>query len=88
MFFNRNEADPIGKASFFYLLLLCEIVCFAILQKLHLILFREKIDLTNTTAFGEKNFSQTIDLTGKKWIRLEAWDAAVNGAFTQTIWIQ
>jgi hypothetical protein len=50
--------------------------------------FREKIDLTNTTAFGEKTYSQSIDLTGKKWIRLEAWDAAVNGAFTQTIWIQ
>lgn len=50
--------------------------------------FREKIDLTNTVAFGEQSFSRQIDLTGKKWIRLEAWDAAVNGAFTQTIWIK
>jgi hypothetical protein len=49
---------------------------------------RHKLDLTGTTAFGKKTFSQTLDLTGKQWVRLEVWDAAANGAFTQTIWLR
>lgn len=50
--------------------------------------FRHKIDLQHTRGFGKQRFSQTIDLTNRKWIRLEVWDAAVNGAFTQTIWME
>lgn len=50
--------------------------------------YRERITLENTVAFGEKTFNQSIDLTGRKWVRLEAWDVAANGAFTQTIWIE
>ncbi|MDB5002814.1 MAG: hypothetical protein JWQ34_1039 [Mucilaginibacter sp.] len=49
--------------------------------------YRQKIDLTNTTAFGSKSFHIPMNLKGKTWIRLEVWDAAVNGAFTQTIWL-
>lgn len=49
---------------------------------------RYRIDLSNTQAYGKKTIQQTLDLTGKKWVRLEVWDAAVNGAFTQTIWLQ
>jgi len=49
--------------------------------------YRQKIDLSYTTAFGDKNFHIPVNLKGKKWIRLEVWDAAVNGAFTQTIWV-
>lgn len=51
-------------------------------------IFRERIDLTDTQAFGKQTINRKIDLTGKKWVRLEVWDAAVNGAFTQTIWIE
>ncbi|RXK58880.1 hypothetical protein ESA94_15950 [Lacibacter luteus] len=50
--------------------------------------YRHKIDLSKTVAFGEQTITQTIDLSNKKWIRLEVWDAAANGAFTQTIWLQ
>ncbi|MVN91283.1 CehA/McbA family metallohydrolase domain-containing protein [Mucilaginibacter aquatilis] len=49
--------------------------------------YRKRIDLKNTTAFGSKQFSIPVDLKGRKWVRLEVWDAAVNGAFTQNIWL-
>ncbi|MCC8424638.1 hypothetical protein [Mucilaginibacter sp. UR6-11] len=51
-------------------------------------IFREKIDLAYTTAFGSQSFHIPVNLKGKKWIRLEVWDAAVNGAFTQTVWLE
>ncbi len=50
--------------------------------------YREKIDLNDTQSFGKQNFEFTIDLKGKKWIRLEVWDVAANGAFTQPVWIE
>lgn len=50
--------------------------------------FRNKISLTHTQAFGRKKMQQQLDLTGRKWVRLEVWDAAANGAFTQTIWLE
>lgn len=50
--------------------------------------YRERINLHDTHAFDEQTFSRSVDLTGKKWVRLEAWDVAANGAFTQTVWIK
>jgi hypothetical protein len=50
--------------------------------------YRHTIHLDKTTAFGKKSFSERLNLKGRKWVRLEAWDAAVNGAFTQTIWLK
>ncbi|WP_295117146.1 hypothetical protein [uncultured Chitinophaga sp.] len=50
--------------------------------------YREKIDLTATKAFGEKAFNFSTALTGRKWVRLEAWDVAANGAFSQTFYIR
>lgn len=50
--------------------------------------YRHKIDLTKTRAFGEQQIIQNLDLTGRKWVRLEVWDAAANGAYTQTIWLE
>ncbi|RDC63421.1 hypothetical protein AHMF7616_02024 [Adhaeribacter pallidiroseus] len=50
--------------------------------------FREKIDLQNTQAFGKQNFKFKTNLNGKKWVRVEVWDAAVNGAFTQQVWLE
>jgi hypothetical protein len=50
--------------------------------------YRERIELNNTQAFGEQTFKHTLNLAGRKWVRLEAWDVAANGAFTQTVWIK
>jgi hypothetical protein len=50
--------------------------------------YRERINLNYTQAFGNKSFSWPINFAGKKWVRVEAWDIAANGAFTQMIWIE
>jgi hypothetical protein len=49
--------------------------------------YREKIALTDTEAFGDKSFRFTSKLAGRKWVRVEAWDIAANGAFSQTFWL-
>ncbi|MES2732934.1 MAG: hypothetical protein V4714_14365 [Bacteroidota bacterium] len=49
--------------------------------------YREKIDLTKTQAFGKKQFSFPTNLKNRTWVRVEVWDAAVNGAFTQSVWL-
>ena len=50
--------------------------------------FREKIDLNATQAFGSDSFERTVALPNRKWVRLEVWDTAANGAFTQTIYLE
>ncbi|TDE14897.1 hypothetical protein E0F88_16710 [Dyadobacter psychrotolerans] len=50
--------------------------------------YREKFDLTSTKAFGEQQFNFRPKLKGRKWMRLEAWDSAVNGAFSQTFYLE
>jgi hypothetical protein len=50
--------------------------------------YRERIDLTFTEAFGNQEFNFNTDLSGRKWVRVEIWDAAVNGAFTQCVWLE
>lgn len=50
--------------------------------------YRERIDLTSTQAFGTKTFNKVLNMKGLKWVRLEVWDAAVDGAFTQTVWVK
>jgi hypothetical protein len=50
--------------------------------------YRERIMLDDSESFGEQTFMKSIDLRGRKWVRLEAWDVAANGAFTQTVWIE
>ena len=49
--------------------------------------FRDKIDLSDTKAFGEKSFKFKTKLKGRTWVRVEAWDIAANGAFSQTFYI-
>lgn len=49
--------------------------------------YRQRIDLETTSAFGKETFTYTLDLKNKKWVRLEVWDVAANGAFTQTIYL-
>jgi hypothetical protein len=29
-----------------------------------------------------------VDLKGAKWVRLEVWDIAANGAFSQPVWVE
>ncbi|GAB3659608.1 hypothetical protein GCM10028791_33080 [Echinicola sediminis] len=50
--------------------------------------YRERIELEDTKAFGEESFQFKIDLKDRKWVRLEIWDVAANGAFTQPVWIE
>lgn len=50
--------------------------------------YREHIDLTQTKSFGTQSWSWTPDLTGRKWVRLEVWDIARNGAYTQPVWLE
>lgn len=50
--------------------------------------YRERIDLTNTLPFGRKQYTFTTNLKNKTWVRIEVWDAAINGAFTQQIWLK
>lgn len=50
--------------------------------------FRERINLDQTEAFGKQKFTFSPNLKGRKWVRVEVWDVAANGAFTQFVWIE
>lgn len=50
--------------------------------------YRKRIDLTGTKAFGDQRFSIKTNLKNRKWVRVEIWDVASNGAFTQSVWIK
>jgi hypothetical protein len=50
--------------------------------------YRHKIRLDETLPFDGKNFHIALALSNRKWVRLEVWDIAANGAFTQTVWLQ
>jgi hypothetical protein len=48
----------------------------------------ERRPLDETAEFGRRIFEWPIDLKDAAWVRLEAWDVAVDGAFTQPLWLQ
>ncbi|MEO8110351.1 MAG: hypothetical protein ABI594_09970 [Ginsengibacter sp.] len=50
--------------------------------------YREKINLDTTKAFGKKRFVFNTNLKNRTWVRAEVWDVAANGAFTQSVWIK
>ena len=50
--------------------------------------FRQRIDLSDTKPFGSRTLKLAPDLRGRHWVRLEVWDIAANGAFTQPVWIE
>ncbi|MCX2496111.1 hypothetical protein OQX63_21625 [Pedobacter sp. PF22-3] len=50
--------------------------------------YRKQLNLNTTQAFGKSDFSWQIDLKGRKWVRVEVWDIATNGAFTQMVWLE
>jgi hypothetical protein len=47
---------------------------------------REVIDLNSTHAFDDHSYTWEAKTPGWKWARLEVWDVAGDGAFTQPIW--
>jgi hypothetical protein len=49
--------------------------------------YRERIDLVDTSSFGERTLTLRPQLTGRKWVRVAAWDVAANGSFTQPVWL-
>ncbi len=49
--------------------------------------FREHIDCSHTLPFDKQALQLTPDLSGRTWVRFEAWDIAGNGAFTQPVWL-
>ncbi|WP_343522343.1 hypothetical protein [Pedobacter sp.] len=50
--------------------------------------YRNRINLNTTQAFGKRDYSWPVNLKGRKWVRVEAWDVATNGAFTQMVWLE
>ncbi len=50
--------------------------------------YRERVDLSDAPAFGRKTLTFKPGLAGRTWARLEVWDVATNGAFTQPVWIE
>ena len=50
--------------------------------------YRDRFSVHDTKAFGSKDFSFDVALKGRSWVRLEVWDIAANGAFTQTVWLK
>jgi hypothetical protein len=46
---------------------------------------RKIVPATDLAPFGSRQFRIPFDATGKKWVRLAAWDSAGNGAFTQPV---
>ncbi len=49
--------------------------------------YHELVDLTETTSFGRRTVEVPGDFAGRHWVRVEVWDVAGNGAFTQPVWI-
>jgi hypothetical protein len=46
------------------------------------------ISLSDTEAFGGREFDFSLNLEDRDWVRVEVWDAAANGAFTQIVWLE
>jgi hypothetical protein len=50
--------------------------------------YRERMDLSASECFDRRPLRHTIDAARCRWVRLEVWDMARNGAFTQPVWIE
>ena len=50
--------------------------------------FRKRFDLADEHAFDRRSLRVPVDLEGMRWVRLEVWDVAANGAFTQPVWVE
>jgi hypothetical protein len=49
---------------------------------------RRRVDLSDTGSFGQTELKLLVDLPGRTWVRLQVWDVACNGAFTQPVWLK
>ena len=49
--------------------------------------FRQRIDLDDTEGFGSRHLRVPLKLKGRKWVRLEVWDVAADGAYTEPVWV-
>lgn len=49
--------------------------------------YRDRIDLTDVGPFGTRTIERRVKLPGRTWARLEVWDVAANGAFTQPVFL-
>jgi hypothetical protein len=49
---------------------------------------RQTIALAETKEFGHRTFRWPVNLEGAQWFRLEVWDVASDGAFTQPIYLK
>lgn len=50
--------------------------------------YHTRIPLNHTLPFGKQTFQWPVNLAGRKWVRVEVWDVAANGAFTQPVWLK
>jgi hypothetical protein len=50
--------------------------------------YRKRIDLSETGAFGRTEIKDSLELKGKSWVRFEAWDVAANGVISQPLWLE
>jgi hypothetical protein len=50
--------------------------------------WRKRVDLDEHGAFSGTDLRLSADLKGAKWVRLEVWDVAANGAFSQPVWVE
>ncbi|HSI34126.1 MAG TPA: hypothetical protein VK986_11105, partial [Tepidisphaeraceae bacterium] len=46
---------------------------------------RQRVDLAGEAEMGRRAFTWKVDDTSAKWVRLEVWDVARDGAYTQGI---
>jgi len=49
--------------------------------------YRDRIDLSESGPTGSRTIVKDVDLRGRKWARLEVWDVATSGAFTQPVFL-
>ena len=50
--------------------------------------YRDRIDLTDAGPFARRTIERRMDLRGRTWARLEVWDVAASGAFTQPVFLR
>jgi hypothetical protein len=50
--------------------------------------YRDRVALSDTGPFAKRTLELWPKLRGRKWVRVEAWDIATDGAFTQPVWLE
>ncbi|MHC4994867.1 MAG: CehA/McbA family metallohydrolase domain-containing protein, partial [Planctomycetota bacterium] len=48
-------------------------------------IYRQRVDLSDTRAFDGRTLTIPVNIKNRKWVRLEVWDVAANGAYTQPV---